>query len=256
MTKLNKYFAALSVALLSTSAIAADLPSSNYSQPQSYEQSSYLFSWTGFYAGLNLGYGWPDSDQNAYYDVGSVHIPRLGSSDDGSMVFGAQIGYNHQLNERFVVGVEADLNFSNFKSNLHSRNFQGIGFTGDNLAVKTTVDWFGTLRARFGFVPTERLMIYGTAGIAYAGVETKASDTIYWNGAPYEYGDSSSDVRWGWTLGAGAEYALTQNITAKLEYSYVDLEEDKLFVGTTNRGFLAKDDPSFHMMRVGVNYKF
>lgn len=264
MSNLKSNLAILSVALCTTTSVfAADLPSKNYyNQPQnSYVQPS-NFTWTGFYAGLNLGYAWSDVDQNIY-NHGFVTLPSSYSKDGDAFTFGVQAGYNHQLNNDFVIGGEIGFNFGDMKSKkggdfLYNYAGRAGSYSYD---VGTRIKWLGTLRGRAGFLPTERLMLFGTGGLAFADVKTGATDLAVeginvWNGA-----GSNSDVRWGWTIGAGAEYALTENISAKLEYSYVDLSDDTNRVGAgviapNSNGFDIKDDPSFQLIRAGLNYKF
>ena len=88
---------------------------------------------------------------------------------------------------------------------------------------KASLDWLGTTRGRVGFVatPDNRLMIYGTGGVAYGGGSSSfnvydATQGSFWNGNP-------SSTRTGWTIGGGVEYAITNNITIKGEYLYADL---------------------------------
>jgi len=117
--------------LAATTAQASDLPSRK--APPSYV-SAPSFSWTGLYAGVNVGAGWRNS--------GSSKIGILG---------GGQIGYNYQLSPLFVVGAEAD--------------FQGTSIGSGGVS---RLPWFGTVRGRLGFTPFDpHLLMYGTGGFAY-----------------------------------------------------------------------------------------
>jgi outer membrane immunogenic protein len=79
------------------------------------------------------------------------------------------------------------------------------------LSCKTASNWLGTLRARFGYA-WDRVLVYGTAGGAGANIETALTGLPYQNGAEF-----------GWTLGAGLEWAFADNWTAKVGYLFVDL---------------------------------
>ena len=88
---------------------------------------------------------------------------------------------------------------------------------------KASLDWLGTTRGKVGFVvtPDNRLQIYGTGGVAYGGGSSHfnifdCSYNSYWSGNP-------SSTRVGWTIGAGVEYAMTNNVTIGAEYLYADL---------------------------------
>src|SRR3954470_8439400 len=91
-----------SVALLSLTAgaFAADLPSRRAPAPMI--AAVPLFTWTGFYVGVNAGYGWNNNDHTVVTPAGTVLA--VTGQDDGGFVGGAQVGYNYQFGS-FVVGV-------------------------------------------------------------------------------------------------------------------------------------------------------
>ncbi|WP_457094324.1 outer membrane protein [Microvirga sp. P5_D2] len=206
-----------SVALLSLTAgaMAADLPSRR--APAPIVAAVPVFTWTGFYVGVNAGYGWNDGT-NVTFPDGTV-ISTNGN-DDGGFVGGAQIGYNYQIGS-FVVGLEGDIQYADFGDNRYDFGTAGIFEDGSD-------DWFGTVRARAG-VAFDRALVYATGGFAFA------------------------DDRAGWTLGGGLEYAFTNNLTAKVEGLYVNLEDqDFTFNGLT----FSTEEQEFGVVRAGLNYKF
>ena len=98
---------------------------------------------------------------------------------------------------------------------------------------KASLDWLGTTRAEVGFVvtPDNRLQIYATGGVAYGGGSSHFNvyDTVYnayWSGNP-------SSTRVGWTIGAGVEYAVTNNVTIGAEYLYADLGSTRINANRT-----------------------
>jgi outer membrane immunogenic protein len=239
------------------------------------------FTWTGFYVGVNAGGIWPSGgrsasifDPNAGIDGAFINAGfpgGLGSKSAG-FIGGGQAGYNWQTGA-FVLGVETD-----FDGTTLSKSFNNIGspfvgsfatrehLGGDFFTVngKNSLTWLGTTRGRVGYVvtPDNRLMIYGTGGVAYGGGNSQftAFDNTtgsFWNGNP-----SSSRV--GWTIGGGVEYAVTNNITIKGEYLYADLGSSHFnsignaasaiaFPGVSVAG---KIDYNASIFRAGVNYKF
>jgi outer membrane immunogenic protein len=64
-------------------------------------------------------------------------------------------------------------------------------------------------------------------------------------------GESDSNTHWGWAVGAGVEAALTQNITARAEYLYIDTQARTYDIGG---GYSADLDGS--LIKFGVGYKF
>jgi outer membrane immunogenic protein len=222
---LNTLLATLALATaLGTAAQAADLPVRS-APPAPVVAAAPVFTWTGFYAGVNAGYGWNANDDD-------VVIPGVGTfevDDEGGFAGGGQIGYNHQIGS-FVLGAEADIQYADIGGD---NDFDGIlnGDDGDDES------WFGTVRARAG-VAFDRALVYATGGLAYGEVSNGFS--------------SSDDVSVGWTIGGGVEYAFTPNLTAKVEGLYVNLEQDDDDVPVV----AGQDETEFGVIRAGLNYKF
>ncbi|MER8807813.1 porin family protein [Mesorhizobium australicum] len=208
------------LAVVSGSAYAAD---AIVSEPVPVAAS---FDWTGAYIGVNAGGGF-----GTFNLAPSGGAPGSIDIDASGFLGGVQAGYNWQVGQ-FVYGVEADFQGSDIKADL---SFGGPG------GLETKVDWFGTVRARLGYTPVDRFMIYGTGGLAYGHEKISAP------------GLDLSKTRVGWTVGAGAEYAITNNWSFKSEYLYTDLGKE-----TFNPGGLGGVDVKvpFHTVRVGLNYKF
>ncbi|MBJ6126042.1 outer membrane protein [Microvirga splendida] len=203
-----------SVALLglATGAVAADLPSRR-AAPAPVIVAAPIFTWTGFYVGVNAGYGWSNDDFDA--------IDLADEDDDGGFVGGAQVGYNYQIGS-FVVGLEGDIQYADFGG---SFTFADGPDADTDLDVFDRGDWFGTVRARAG-VAFDRALIYATGGFAFA------------------------DDANGWTVGGGVEYAFTNNLSAKIEGLYVNLDHDD----NDFPGFDGETD--FGVIRAGLNFRF
>ena len=204
-----------SVALLglATGALAADLPSRR--APAPIIAAVPVFTWTGFYVGVNAGYGWNANDSIV------IGAERFDLDDDGGFVGGAQAGYNYQIGS-FVVGLEGDIQYADFGGD-DRFDFDGDGILDDDF---NTSDWFGTVRARAG-VAFDRALIYATGGFAFADNAT------------------------GWTVGGGLEYAFTNNLSAKIEGLYVNLDQDDNFPGLD-----LDNDAEFGVVRAGLNFRF
>jgi outer membrane immunogenic protein len=186
-----------------------------------------FYNWTGFYVGLNAGYGFGESNWSA--------VPGLGIKPSGALA-GVTLGYNYQVGS-WVYGLEGDFDWSGVKDSVNC--FAGI------VDCETSSDWLATFRGRVGYA-FDRWLPYLTAGGAYGDVNATASLPIL--GASV----SSSSGQFGWTVGAGLEYAFLSNWTAKIEYLYVDL-------GNFDTGPAPLiNDVSFKesIVRVGLNYKF
>ena len=216
---------AFALVALGGTALAADLPSR---KGPVYAPIAPIFTWTGFYVGVNAGYGWGNIDSTTFGVLPTLNDPE-------GFVGGGQIGYNYQLGQ-VVLGVEADFQGSDLRASVRD----GFGNSASN-----DLNYFGTVRGRVGFA-FDRFLPYVTAGLAYANVETRFS-------TPFATA-SSDNVQYGYAVGAGLEYAFTNNLTAKLEYLYVDLEKESVRTpfGTAN----IKVGTDFSIVRAGLNYKF
>ncbi|WP_247642898.1 outer membrane protein [Brucella abortus] len=218
------------------------------------------FSWTGGYIGINAGYA-GGKFKHPFSDIEQDGGPRFSGSLDvtaSGFVGGVQAGYNWQLANGLVLGGEADFQGSTVKSKLVGNgNLSDIGVAGnlsgdESSVLETKVQWFGTVRARLGFTPTERLMVYGTGGLAYGKVKTQLS--AYGDG---EFSAGNSKTKAGWTLGAGVEYAVTNNWTLKSEYLYTDLGKRSFnYIDEENVNINMENKVNFHTVRLGLNYKF
>lgn len=238
------------------------------------------FSWTGSYIGLNAGFAWNSSKhiRDAEYHANGIFDSEDNNSKN-SITGGGQIGYNYQI-DNIILGIEADLNFANLQkeytakvTTTTTRDPNYIYNYEYNMQDKNKIEWFGTIRPRLGFTPTERLMVYATGGLAYGKVKSSGGtgwkEYGYWWGGPDDdydfdrsgswFSGSSSKVQWGWTIGAGAEYAITEKLSLKGEFLYVDLGKKSHSVinpGNRNELITWKNSAKFNTVRVGVNYRF
>jgi outer membrane immunogenic protein len=225
-----------------------------------------IYSWTGFYVGGNVGYGWGNADTffNPLPSAATFVnlLPQTLSPDPRGVIGGVQAGYNWQSG-KFVLGVEADIQGSDVNGNAlntpitqnNGTPFPGAGF----LAAHQRLNWFGTARLRAGFTPVDRLLLYVTGGVAYGDVDYSAQTDFRPVGTT-NYATAFSNTKFGWTAGAGAEWAFAQNWSAKVEYLYIDLGNESAIVNAApvlppfQVGYTWKTQEQ--LARVGVNYKF
>jgi outer membrane immunogenic protein len=189
-------FAAVSAALVvSSAAVAADLPA--YEPAPAYAAPA-ASNWTGGYVGAQAGYGWGHSDTNK---------GRPNTRPNGAIV-GAYAGYDHQLdNSPVVVGIDTDLNYNN----AHDRR----GSTRNDL------NWSGATRGKVGYA-MDRVMVYGAGGVAYGEQRLKVSGA-----------GSDSKTGLGWTAGGGVEAIVAENVTARVDYRYTDYGTARMHLSGT-----------------------
>lgn len=218
-----------------------------------------VFSWTGFYLGANVGYG-GDKFKYPYNVSDDFREDDFDLNGDFKLTSsgffgGGQIGYNYQFDNSWVIGIEADFQWSGIEGELSgnaSLDVNGNNELDASFSAGSEVEWFGTIRGRLGYA-WDKVFLYGTGGAAYGKVKSHYSINI----DDFNASDSVSDTQWGWTVGAGLEYAITNNWTFKTEYLYVDLGSQNL-VDISDDGFNANLDveTKFHTIKAGLNYKF
>jgi len=214
--------------LAAGSASAADLPRQMPVRAPAYFAPP-PYNWTGFYVGINGGGGWGTSK----WDAAPV------SFDVSGGVVGGTVGYNWQFGT-WVAGVEGDLDWSNIKGSSTAGAFCG------SAACETRNSYLSTVRGRVGYA-FDRFLPYVTGGLAVGNIKASSPGLT-----------SVDDTNAGWTAGAGVEFAVAGNVTAKVEYLYVDLGNITCGVGTAciNGGVGNKVDFTTNMVRGGLNFRF
>jgi opacity protein-like surface antigen len=280
---------ALALACATASASAADL-----APPPP------AFTWSGLYIGFNAGYAWPatlgfgtsaanfaDVSELPALNAAPALIPHLwgpasaigatgsiGTHLNG-FFSGGQLGYNWQFSDRWVAGLEADIDAGGIRG--------GGGFTNltpaaifppfvaaTSVSVNRTLEYLGTVRGRLGYAITPTILAYATGGLAYGGIST--STTVRQSLTPSLFQSAAAqadffDNRIGWTLGGGVEAALTGEISAKLEALYYNLGSadtsgapllHSAIVGAGAVGDVISTSTRFQgfVFRGGLNYRF
>ncbi len=233
--------------------------------------------WGGFYVGVNGGYTWAgDTNTNfTYQGQGGFAslwtkggLPSsLGLNSEGILA-GAQVGYNYQVQEKVVAGLEADLQGVGV-GNSSVGSWQGSPAT--YLQAGRNMHSLGTVRGRVGYLATPTMLVYATGGLAYGEANLNAtwfspllSPVLYQGGSWL----GTTDLRTGWTAGAGVEWMFLPRWSVKAEYLYYDLGT----ANTANFGPVfytssAKTGSQFstagysapfngNVVRLGVNYHF
>lgn len=266
--------ASVSVVALTAAANAADMyaPGGGYK-----DEFVPVAAWTGFYAGVNGGYGWSaesstlsgSGSETAACPTSTATACPIAVTGSGTNTFGSdgefaggQIGYNLQpAGAHYVFGVEADIQWS---------GIQGSGTIPSLLAPEASVygssqlDWFGTVRGRVGYA-FNRSLIYVTGGVAFGGVKDSLSVAAE-VGSPVNWSSSATET--GYVVGGGFEHYILPAWSIKAEYQYIDLGSDKsptISAGscfTPVHGSVAQGcasatlnaEHAYETVRIGLNY--
>ena len=221
-----------------TAAGAADLPTKAVVY-----KADPNFNWNGFYAGANLGYGWGTRNEITTNPAGA--IVGAGSVNPRGWLGGGQAGYNWVLAPSWLLGIEGDFSFADFKDVENSPVATG----------NSRANWFATMRGRLGYTANNWL-VYGTGGAAW----THNTDNRTINAGLPSAGETSSpsSVFSGWTAGGGVEYGFASSWTAKLEYLYMRFPNANVdfaysVPAAARHGATTLDA---NVVRLGVNYLF
>ena len=270
--------AATAAALVSSAALAADLPSRRAPAPF---VAVPVFTWTGFYVGANAGYIF--GDDNRFTTVGNngtaagpgtffnaaqnIRVNNVRLNPEG-FTGGGQIGYNYQFGN-IVIGLEADAAYTDFRQT--GTFFGGTPAAAGFAASTFTTDlaYLGTVRGRVGYA-FDRLMIFGTGGLAYGDVQNTALFYAPGTGTNVlQFSGGRSNMEIGYAVGGGVEYALASSfslfgssaVTVKAEALYYDLGRQSFQVNgvipaTVNTSYTSRADTNGVIARAGINFKF
>lgn len=216
---------------LVASASAADLPRPVY-KASPYLSPEPVYSWTGFYVGINGGYGWSKISGDGTFGPASATAK--------GFLGGGQVGYNYQMGS-VVLGAEVDAAWANVK-------YEEPLFAG-TLTFKN--DYFITAAARLGYA-FDRYLVYGKVGGAWTRDR--------WDGNDGAGGTvTGRNTRSGWMLGAGVEYAFMSNWSVKAEYDYLMFRAITPSLTTTGGlgvAGTASVKLNTHIAKLGLNYRF
>jgi len=168
-----------------------------------------VWNWTGFYVGINGGYGWGRSR----WDLLPVGLNEGSHSPNGGTI-GGQVGYNWQFGN-WVLGLEAQGNWADFSGS-------NVSLVAPLATNRTNIDAFGLFTGKVGYA-FNNVLVYATGGAAVQSVDYRWSSLGVTRG-------TADETRWGATVGAGLEYAFTPNISAGVQYNH-------MFMGRENIAF-------------------
>jgi outer membrane immunogenic protein len=230
-------------------------------------------NWTGFYLGINGGYGW--AGQSSRLNASAIDDTLTAASASSKLwpeggFGGGQLGYNVQR-DRLVFGVEADIEGAGISGRTGTEAVSVSGGAFTDAWAKSTLDWFGTLRGRAGYAAGGTLL-YATGGFAYGGVRDRLNQAVTSSNAGATAYDSASSTTTatGYVVGGGFETAITPSWSFKAEYQYIDLGSTLLSTATANgdlpytcQAGTCSDNGSastkfhhiYNTVRIGLNYK-
>lgn len=198
------------------------------------------FDWSGAYLGVQGGYAFGEANHNFYRGAPTPLDPTQQDSSPKGMFGGLHLGFNHQMNN-VLLGLEADAELAGIDGSYNDPGPPGSSGS-------TEIDWQGSVRARIG-MPMDRLLPYLTGGLALASAD-------FTGGPPLNPCCGYSETLVGYTLGAGLEYAVTDSVTARIEYRFSDFGEVRGNLLPSQAAVTMPVDVEVHAIRVGLSWHF
>jgi hemoglobin/transferrin/lactoferrin receptor protein len=234
--------------------------------------------WTGLYAGVHGGGGIGRERGTTTALDGTTNSTTASESADLDMyngIFGIQAGYNWQLGNRVVLGVEGDWSKTWMSGKQKAVATEGAMATAGSTQALTyyDMDWISSVRGRVGYAVSDRWMVYGTGGVSLARTHQSREQYTKANVWSQETGiafvEQAQETRIGFTLGAGTEFALNDNWSLNTSYTYSHFGDTSskfknarlgpdTATGDFNvvNGRNASNTLNLHKVNVGLNYRF
>jgi outer membrane immunogenic protein len=216
--------------------MSADLPTAPpYQAPAMVPAAPPVYNWSGIYFGLNGGYTVGQATPMSLYSTNFTAFNYPANGWIGGLTAGAQIQSGHT-----VIGIEGDIDWANITGSSQGTIFNNSILVG-NATLSSTVNSIGTLRTRIGYA-ADNWLIYGTGGLAITNEESTLSGATFVCGGANPPCSSITQLHLGLSAGAGVEYGITPNVSAKTEYIWV--------------GAGALNTLKENMFRIGANWRF
>lgn len=208
-------------------------------------------NWTGLSIGASTGGLWSQTRQiqSAFF---SNRFEQVDPHSAG-VYAGGQVGADYQF-DRIVVGVAGDAGYTNAAGGRGCSS--GIG--GNFYTCKSNINDLYMATARVGYA-MERSLLYVKGGAAFADTQEKQKSNFDNQPLIIPFTYPNSVVRTfstGWTAGAGFEYAITRNWTAKAEYMHFELDKKNYRFPTPLNIAFTQAQHTGDIVKVGVNYRF
>jgi len=231
---------------LAAPANAADMAARPYTKAPMVAPAA-IYNWTGFYAGVQGGGGWGRSDETYFFAPNTAIFAGTQKYDTSGGFVGGVFGYNWQQGP-VVFGIEGDYHWADISGRSAIVNVGPVNL-GDTYFTK--IRGFGDIKGRLGY-STGPALFFVSGGAAVGDIQHRY-DAAGNGGAANTF--VQNDWRWGWTVGAGAEYMFAPSWSAKVEYNYIDFGKSTIQYGPapTNR---SEWTDTVHTIKAGVNYHF
>jgi outer membrane immunogenic protein len=200
-------------------------------------------NWTGPYVGFDAGYNWARDSNTEFLTDGAPTDFTAKNKPNGGLL-GINTGYNFLSNDKWLMGLGAE--FKTYNTNDTVAWTSSSDITDTCCTIATSTEKKLSLLAKLGYLINNKTLFYVNGGWANAEIKRNYMDCCFT--PPYKNWQD------GWTLGAGGEYSIYQNLTAKIEYRYTDLGDKQISRPTAS----VYEKQSFYQneLTAGIAYHF
>jgi len=203
-------------------------------------------AWAGPYVGLQAGYIWGDAETRAEDERYPDEPIVLSGFDVDGWTGGIFAGYNWRINNDFLLGIEGEWNYVSADDTITDSGNDHVW------GAEVEQDWDASLRLIAGMDMGD-YMPYITGGIAWAGVNVHGFRDP---GTQMAISEDHDATLTGWTVGAGVEKKIDENLIARIQYRYSDYGDETWDLGEEGDYDTGKIEYNANMLTVGVSYRF
>jgi outer membrane immunogenic protein len=246
---------AVAASALATAASAADMPvpAAPAYYPPVYRPV--IYDWTGIYGGVHLGAGVLEDQVTTTTTTALQPSGVQTKLSPFGVVAGAQAGFNYQI-QQFVLGAEGTFTWADISGTQVTASAMLVPFS---VSESSTSDprWYATATGKIGFAAND-FLFYAKGGAAWMGVNYTQDIAA---GVGNVSSQTISDTRSGFTVGGGIEFGMTENLSARLEYDYLNFGTKTYTFANLNTPAAALVLPvairsSTSLITAGINYRF
>jgi outer membrane immunogenic protein len=223
-------------------------------------------SWTGCYIGAHAGAGWSHTQFSDPNSSGFTTIAPPGGAIDldsnASFIGGGQLGCDYQFASNWVVGAAGDFSWANIEGHETDPFFSGK--SGNPITLHARTDFLASATGRLGYA-WDHYLLYAKGGAAWAHDKytvnnlTEINFSFCFTGGFVACNPTGSATRFGWTAGAGFEWAFTNNWSVLAEFDYYDFGTKSISLSDPNSGngpALLDVKQNIAVAKLGLNYRF
>ena len=182
--------------------------------------------WTGAYVGAFVGGVAPgfENDSNPFFDSAGEDCAApcysaLNDLEDFSGLAGLRFGYDHQMNEKYVIGAVGEFAYAGLSNMTYYNGSDGERTNSERAELR--VNTMASVRGRLGLDLGDTL-VFASAGVSFVSADFAASTSDTETRLGVESLSKVAPI-----IGIGVEHMVSENISLGAGINHVILNEDR-----------------------------